>query len=107
MANPDKFPYGKGGFADAERDTKLTLRKYVNAHLLDQDGRFAKDIEYIFAMQYAVEHKQVRDSISVALRQTRGRQQVGRNLHAGMLKNPQHLQNLFKKDRAYTFLENI
>ena len=68
LANPDKFPYGKGGFADTERDTKLTLRKYVNAHLLDQDGCFAKDIEYIFAMQYAVEHKQVRDCISVALR---------------------------------------
>ena len=56
LANPDKFPYGDGGFADTERDTKLTLRKYVNARLLDQDGRFAKDIEYIFAMQYAVEH---------------------------------------------------
>ena len=107
LANPDKFPYGDGGFADTERDTKLTLRKYVNAHLLDQDGRFAKDIEYIFAMQYAVEHKQVRDSISVALRQIKGCQQLGSNLHAGMLKNPQHLQNLFKKDRAYTFLKNI
>ena len=107
LANPDKFPYGDGGFADTERDTKLTLRKYVNARLLDQDGHFAKDIEYIFAMQYAVEHKQVRDSISVALRQTKGCQQLGSNLHAGMLKNPQHLQNLFKKDRAYTFLKNI
>ena len=107
LANPDKFPFGKGGFADTERDTKLTLRKYVNARLLDQDGHFTKDIEYIFAMQYAVEHKQVRDSISIALRQTRGHQQVSRNLHAGMLKNPQHLQNLFKKDRAYTFLKNI
>ena len=107
LANPDKFPYGNGGFADTERDTKLTLRKYVNARLLDQDGHFAKDIEYIFAMQYAVEHKQVRDCISVALRQTRGCQQVGRNLDAGILKNPQHLQNLFKKDRAYTFLKNI
>ena len=98
MANPDKIPYGNGGFADSERDTKLTLRKYVNACLLDQDGCFAKDIEYIFAMQYAVEHKQVRDCISVALRQTRGCQQVGRNLDVGILKNPQHLQNLFKKD---------
>ena len=107
LANPDKFPYGDGGFTDTERDTKLTLRKYVNARLLDQDGCFAKDIEYIFAMQYAVEHKQVRDSISVALRQTRGCQQLGSNLHAGMLKNPQHLQNLFKKDRPYTFLKNI
>ena len=107
LANPDKFPYGEGGFTDTERDTKLTLRKYVNAHLLDQDGHFVRDIEYIFAMQCVVEHKQVRDSISIALRQTRGCQQVGRNLHAGMLKDPQHLQNLFKKDRAYTFLKNI
>ena len=67
----------------------------------------SQDIEYIFAMQYAVEHKQVRDCISVSLRQTRGCQQVGKNLDAGMLKNPQHLQNLFKKDQAYTFLKNI
>ena len=100
LANPEKFPTGKGGFAGTHRDTKLTLRKYVNARLLDQDGRFAKDIEYIFGMQYAVEHKQVRDSIGIALRQTRGRQQIGRNLDAGMLRNPQQLQNLFKKDRA-------
>ena len=56
LANADKFPYGNGGFADTERDTKLTLRKYVNACLLDQDGHFAKDIEYIFAMKYAIEH---------------------------------------------------
>ena len=107
LANPDKFPCGGGGFADTERDTGLTLMKYVNACLLDQDGHFAKHIEYIFAMQYAVEHKQVRDSISVALRQTRGCQQVHRNLDAGMLKNPQYLQNLFKKDRTYTLLKNI
>ena len=63
LSNPDKFPFGKGGFADTGRHTKLTLRKYVNACLLDQDGHFAKDIEYIFGMQYVVEHKQVRDSI--------------------------------------------
>ena len=107
LPNPDKFPYRDGGFPDTERDTKLTLKKYVNACLLDQDGHFAKDTKYIFAMQYAVEHKQVRDSISVALRQTRGHQQVGRRLDAGMMKNPQHLQNPFKKDRAYTFLKNI
>ena len=107
LANPEKFPNGKGGFADAQRDTKLTLRKYVNAHLLDQDGYFAKDIQYIFGMQYAVEHKQVTDCIGIALRQTRGRQQLSQNLHAGMLKNPQNIHNLFKKDRAYSFLKSI
>ena len=90
-----------------QRDTKLTLRKYVNACLLDQDGHFAKDIQYIFGMQYAVEHKQVTDCIGIALRQTRGRQQLGQNLHAGMLTNPQNIHNLFKKDRAYSFLKSI
>ena len=83
------------------------MRKYVNAHLLDQDGCFAKDIEYIFGMQYAVEHKQVKDCIAIPLRQTRGRQEVSKNLDAGMLKNPQHIHNLFKKDRAYSFLKSI
>ena len=67
LTNPEKFPNGKGGFADTQRDTRLTLRKYVNAHLLDQDGHFAKDIEYIFGMQYAVEQKQVRDCIGIAI----------------------------------------
>ena len=107
LANPDKFPSGKGGFADTQRDTKLTLRKYVNARLLDQDGRFARDIEYLFGMQYAVEHKQVSDCISIALRQTRGRHQFGKTLDAGMLKNSQQLHNLLKKDRAYSFLKNV
>ena len=59
LSNPDKFPSGKGSYADTNRITRLTLRKYINAQLLDHDGRFAKDIQYIFGMQYAVEHKQV------------------------------------------------
>ena len=107
LANPEKFPNGKGGFADTQRDTKLTLRKYVNAHLLDQDGHFAKDIVYIFGMQYAVEHKQVRDCTGITLRQTRGRQQLGKNLDVGILKNLQHIHNLFQRDRAYGFLKSI
>ena len=77
LLNPDTFPSGKGGYASTQRDTRLTLWKYVNSHLLDQNGCFARDIEYIFGMQYAVEHKQVRVTINIALRQTRGRQQLG------------------------------
>ena len=110
LANPEKFPHGKGGYTDtedAQRHTRLTLKKYINACLLDQDGRFAKDIEYIFAMQYTAEHKHVKDSINIALRKTSRRQQFARNLQAGMLRNLDHLQNLFKKDKAYSFLKDI
>ena len=107
LADPEKLPNGKGGYADTQKDTKLKLRRYVNAHLLDQDGHFAKDIQYIFHMQYADEHKQVTDCIGITLRQTRGRQQLSQTLHAGMLKNPQHIHNIFKRDRAYSFLKHI
>ena len=100
LANPEKFPHGKGGYKDTQRQTRLTLKKYINAHLLDQDGHFAKDIEYIFAMQYAAEHKHVKDSINIALRKTSIRQQFARNLQAGMLRNLDHLQNLLKKDKC-------
>ena len=31
LSSPDKFPTAKGGFTDTKRDTKVTLRKYVNA----------------------------------------------------------------------------
>jgi len=32
-----------------------------NPHLLDVDGRFAKDLEYLFVAQYIVENKQIQD----------------------------------------------
>ena len=47
MCNRDKFCYGKGGF-NTERPRKLTYRKYFNQCLLDVDGRFAKDLDYLF-----------------------------------------------------------
>ena len=46
MSNPEKFPIGDGCFA-AIRPRKLTYRKYFNQRLLDVDGRFAKDIDYL------------------------------------------------------------
>ena len=117
LANLDKFPNGSGAFTSIHRMTRLTLGKYVNACLLDQDGRFAKDIEYIFAMQYAVEHKQVHDSINIALCQVRGRQFQGNEvsaecsetlrmckIFAGMTKNicgsPPYRQKIFYETLA-------
>ena len=86
----------RGGLADIQRNTKLTLGKYVNAHLLDQGGHFAKNIEYIFGMQYAVEHKQVKDCIAITLRQTRGRQQVSKN-HRDRFRRERVLTHIHKQ----------
>ena len=59
MCNPTKYPTGKFGLI-TERKIKLTVRKYFNRRLLDADGRFARDTEYLLTAQYAVESKQVK-----------------------------------------------
>ena len=51
MCNPTKYPTGRYGLV-TERKTRLTVRKYFNQRLLDADGRFAKDIEYLLTAQY-------------------------------------------------------
>ena len=71
MCNPTKYPGGKFGLM-SKREIKLTVCKYFNQRLLDADGRFAKDIEYLLTAQYAVESKQVADDASIMLRQKLG-----------------------------------
>ena len=88
MCNPTKYPAGTHGLI-TDRKTRLTVRKYFNHHLLDVDGRFARDIEYSLTAQYA-ESKQVADDSRIAMRQTRGR------LHRG-----QTLQELSGTNRSY------
>ena len=56
---PDFFPEGKGAFHCPEHPIHIQLRRYVNQQLLNVDGRFARNLEYIFSMQYAVELKQL------------------------------------------------
>ena len=46
MSNPDKFCFGTGGF-HTERPRKISYRKYFNQRLLDVDGRFARDMDYL------------------------------------------------------------
>ncbi len=41
MRNPDKFPFGTGGF-HSPCPNKITYRKYFQ-RVLDIDGRFARD----------------------------------------------------------------
>ena len=74
MSNPDKFPYSSGTYS-SDRPRKLTYRKYFNQRLLDVDGRFARDLDYLFVVQYIVEAKQVQDDgTNFAMRQKPSRQ---------------------------------
>ena len=89
------------------KEIKLTVRKYFNQRLLDADGRFTKDIEYLLTAQCAVESKQVADDASIMLRQTQGRLHRGQALTAGTIRNQKVIQPMIQRDDAYRFLKNV
>ena len=99
MSNPDKFPYSSGTFS-SDRPRKLTYRKYFNQRLLDVDGRFARDLDYLFVTQYIVEAKQVLDDgNNFAMRQKPSRQ-----FTAAQARDQTMLSQYVRKDKAYTHL---
>ncbi|XP_060596137.1 uncharacterized protein LOC132750210 [Ruditapes philippinarum] len=99
LSFPQLFPTGKFGFSH-ERPTKLSMKKYFQARLLNCDGRFSKNIDYIFYAQYRVEAKEVYDSISLSLR--KGKQQ---HITAGELSTK--VQELVRTDLGIHFMQKI
>ena len=106
LANPSKYPYGCGGLS-VHRTKKVTHRKYFNQRLLDVDGRFAKDIDYLLAAQYTVESKQIKDDLQISLRQTHGKTFKNRQVNAGLLKFSANLDAMIRTDTAFRFLKNV
>ena len=102
MSNPDKFPFAKGTFS-SERPKKLTYRKYFNQRLLDVDGRFARDLDYLFVAQYIVEAKQVLDDGN----NFACRQKPSRQFTAAQARDQTVLSQYVRKDKAYSFMKNI
>ena len=102
MSNPDKFPFGNGTFS-SERPKKLTYRKYFNQRLLDVDGRFARDLDYLFVAQYIVEAKQVLDDGNNFV----WRQKPSRQFTAAQARDQTVLSQYVRKDKAYSFMKNI
>lgn len=103
-AFPHIFPTGKFGLT-TKRAVALTPKKYFNARVLNKDPRFAQNIEYLFFAQFVTEHKQVYDSLSIALR--KGRSGSGPHVTASLLIDPQRLKRIIFKDEAYRFLQPI
>ena len=67
LAFPDLFPYGGGGYHSAYRNVKLPIRKYFQQCLLNVDGRFAQNIEYLFCAQYIADIKQIESDATLAI----------------------------------------
>ena len=61
LAFPDLFSYGGGGYHSANRKVKLLIRKYFQQHLLNVNGRFAQNIDYLILCTVYSRHKAIRE----------------------------------------------
>ncbi|XP_076836836.1 uncharacterized protein LOC143482374 [Brachyhypopomus gauderio] len=101
---PVLFPKGTGTFHD-NRPERLTLSRYLNTRILNADGRFAKNLDYIFYGQYLSELNQVVSNVSIALR--KGHCAHKTDITSEMLVNTDSLQRILNHDEGYKFLKPI
>ena len=107
LAFPDLFPYGSGGYHSANKKVKLPIRKYFQQCLLNVDGRFAQNIEYLFCAQYIADIKQIESDATLAIMLSQGRTLGGHKITAGQLWNPAVVEQLVRNEQAYKFLKNV
>lgn len=100
------FPTGCFGF-DADRDVKITKKKYFNTRILNKSGEFAKNTEYLLFSQYITEHKQVMGNISIAVRKSYRPLPSEQTIKAAFIQDPERLKHLILKDKAYYFLQTV
>ncbi|XP_061601162.1 uncharacterized protein LOC133463585 [Cololabis saira] len=105
---PVLFPKGCSAFHDS-RPTRLTLSRYFNNRILLADGRFARNVEYIFYGQYMSEVQQVVSHVSIALRKGKGgpSQKVGGRSVRDLVNDEQGMKQLLEFDDGYRFLKPI
>ncbi len=102
---PVLFPKGTGTFHDS-RPQKLTLSRYLNNRILNADGRFAQNIDYIFYGQYLSELNQVISNVSIALRKGYDPKNKPK-ITSEMLTDKDSLQRILNYDEGYKFLKPV
>ncbi|XP_030019133.1 uncharacterized protein LOC115439438 [Sphaeramia orbicularis] len=102
---PVLFPLSTKTFHDS-RMHHLTLSRYFNNRIMHADGRFARNVEYIFYSQYMSEMDQVVSSVSVAMRKGKGGQKSQR-ISVSMLQDEKSLKQFLEFDDGYRFLRPI
>ena len=70
---------------------------------MDVDGRFARDLHYLFVAQYTVEAKQVLDDGNNFV----WRQKPSRHFTASQARDQTVLSQYVRKDKAYSFMKKI
>ena len=85
----------------------MGIRKYFQQRLLNCDGRFAKNMEYIFCAQYISDIKQIQGDANMAIWLSRGHTLDGSLIIAGTFHNPDAIKWLVRNQEAYKFLKNV
>ena len=107
LAFPNLSPLGCFSYYSEQRSVKLPLWKYFQQRLLNVDGQFAKNIEYIFCAQHMIDLQHIQSEINLAIRLSRGRTLNGTDITASTLWNPQTIHQMVRNQVAYKFLQNI
>ena len=102
---PTLYPTGAPTFHDL-RQEKISLSKYLNTRLLNADGRFAKNTDFIFYAQYISEVQQVLSNVSIAMRKGLGTE-LPEKEQANFLTDAESLKRVLKNDEGYKFLRPI
>ena len=107
LAFPDLFPHGYGRYYSEGGPKNLPICKYFQQCLLNVGVRFGQNIEYLFCAQHIVDLKQIQSHANLAIRLSRGRLLSGQRVTAGILHNPEALQQLVRTEQAYKFLKTL
>ncbi|XP_069138832.1 uncharacterized protein [Argopecten irradians] len=105
-AFPVLFPDGENVFSD-DRDTAITLCRYLHNRLMNVDNRFSEDTNFIFFAQYLAELQQVISNVSIALRKGTGIGKDEQQVTTHMLKNQENVKSILKNDEGYKFLKPV
>lgn len=76
------------------------MKKYFQARVMHKDGRFAKNIQYLFYAQYRCEAKDIKDCLSIALRK-------GKNDNITVYDIKQKVADIIRSDLGIHFLQKV
>ncbi|XP_062618494.1 uncharacterized protein LOC134280069 [Saccostrea cucullata] len=103
---PYLFPSGRFSWND-NRETRITLSRYFNNRLMNTDGRFARDSNYIFFSQFLSDLNQVIEKTQISIRKSVRKIGSDQFLTSDMVQNPEVLSKLMKNDEALRFMQPI
>lgn len=95
---PSLYPTGGPVYHD-ERPVRITRSSYFKNRILNADGRFARNTDYLFYSQYISEIDQILSSVSIALRKGSS-EGLNRPVSASMLTNKETLKEILHFDEG-------